>query len=298
MNRIRRPMKAPTDPITDTELLSLKYPLCGSPKLDGFRCVVDKVPLTSAMKSFGNEYVNLFLCQSEYDGLDGELIVGSPIDPDVFHNTSGPLRRHSGEPNFTFYVFDNFLGGDFSYSKRWLQYLPAKLPRVVVLEQRILTCAQDVLAYEAEMLSMGFEGAMIRSLSGLYKEGRCTFNEGNIYKRKPFVECEAIIIGFEESMLNLNEKVLDERGLSKRSSHTENKVPKGTLGSFKLISPLWEASFSARAGEGFTQELKQQIWNERESYLGQTATVKYQKYGSRDAPRMPSVIKIRPEWDL
>lgn len=298
---IRRPQKAPTDPITDEELNKLIYPLVGSPKLDGFRCtVINGCPTTSSMKPFQNR----FICEefSNYpwlSGLDGEIIVGSPTSPDVFHNTSGPVRRFDGEPDFKFYVFDDFSNKDSSYEERWLLKNDIfDWSRIVVLEQCLLKCPDDVLAYEKEILSLGYEGVMIRSLSERYKEGRCTFRDMNIFKRKPFVECEAVIIGFEEAMENQNEQEVNELGLSKRSHKKENLIPKGTLGAFILKSPLWEKSFSAAPGRGFTADTKLLIWLQRDNYIGLSATVKYQLYGSRERPRMPSVIKLRPLWDL
>lgn len=302
---IKRPMKAPTDPVQDEELDKLTYPLVGSPKLDGFRCMTVKgLALTSSMKTFSNNFIcDEFAKHSEWSGLDGEIIVGPPNSPDAFHNTSGPVRRFDGEPDFRFYVFDDFKFPHLTYEDRWLERIcssgfgPNK-ERLIVLEQTVLHNPDDVLEYERVMLEAGYEGAMIRSLSGKYKEGRCTFREMNIFKRKPFVECEAVIIGFEEALENQNEQELNELGLSKRSHNRENMVPKGTLGAFILKSPLWEKPFRAAPGKGFTAADRQQMWNLRQGLLGYPATVKYQKYGSRERPRMPNVIKLRPLWDL
>ena len=147
---IRRPMKAPTDSITDDELKSLHYPIVGSPKVDGFRCLVDKAPLTSSMKPFTNKHVVKVLSNPIYEGFDGEIVVGSPFkeneDDDVFNRTSGPVRRFDGEPDFSLYVFDNWLFGNQSYKSRWIDNL--QIPynhskqgptRIIVLEQKILT---------------------------------------------------------------------------------------------------------------------------------------------------------------
>ena len=307
---IRRPMKAPTEPITDEELKSLHFPLVGSPKLDGFRCIVDeRGGLTSSMKPFTNRFVAETLKNPIYQGFDGEIVVGSPFkeneDDDVFHRTSGPIRRFDGEPDFTLFVFDHWINGDESYKSRWVDnfvelYSNHKSPdtRLIILEQKILSSPSDVIAYEEEMVLLGYEGAMIRSLYGRYKEGRCTLGERNIFKRKPFEECEAKIIGVEEQMANLNEKITDSRGLSHRSSHQENKVPKNTLGMFILQSPMWDKPFKASTGRGFDDKKKKEIWDNKEAYIGMMATVKYQKYGSIDRPRMPKVIKLRPSWDL
>lgn len=309
---IHRPMKAPTDPITDAELKSIKFPIVGSPKLDGFRCIVDeRGGLTSSMKPFTNRFVAETLKNPIYSGFDGEIVVGLPYkeneDDDVFHRTSGPIRRFDGEPDFKLYVFDHWINGDETYNERWISnfhklYSGIKSPntRLIVLEQKILTTTDEVIAYEKEMVEAGYEGAMIRSLWGKYKEGRCTLREQNIFKRKPFEECDAEIIGFEEAMENLNEKITDSRGLSHRSSHQDNKHPKGTLGNFICRSPKWPSveSFKAGAGRGFNDILKQDIWNHKEEFIGRVVSIKYQKYGSIDRPRMPKVIKIREGWDL
>lgn len=295
---VKRPQKAPSDPISDGQLVHLDYPIVGSPKLDGFRCLVDEIPKTSSLKPWPNEFIMNELSRSEYHGLDGEIIVGEPNDPNVFHNTSGPVRRRDGEPDFKFYVFDRWDAKGYSYEDRWLKQIPINWGRIAVLEQRLLRTPEEVLAYEQEMLHVGYEGVMIRSIDKTYKEGRCSFNDLNIFKRKPYAETDGIIVGFVEGMTNLNVQKENELGYMRRSHHKENKVPRGTLGSFLITFDLWPGKHPVAPGEGYTQELRQQIWDRRDEYLGQVATVKFQKYGSIDAPRQPTVVKVRPSWDV
>lgn len=294
---IKRPLKAPSEPITDDQLSALHYPIVGSPKLDGYRCTVNETPFTSSMKQFPNIFINEELSDPIYHGLDGELLVGEPNDPDAYNNSS-QIMSINGLPDFRIYAFDDWRYGKYQYKERWLGREIRNEGRLIVLEQRILESPGDVLAYETEMLMKGYEGAMIRSLDGLYKEGRCSFRELNIFKRKPFVECEAVIVGFVEGLQNLNEPKMNETGHMRRSSHQVNKIPKDTLGSFELRSELWPLSFHSGLGEGYTQEDNQEIWNRRDEYLGKIATVKYQKYGSRNRPRISSVVKIRSEYEL
>ena len=302
---ILRPMKAPTDSITDEELKSVNFPLVGSPKLDGFRCLVDeRGGLTSSMKFFQNRFVAEVLRKPTYHGLDGEIVVGSPFkeneEDDVFHRTSGPIRRFDGEPDFRFYVFDNHLQSSLSYQKRLVDVCMdiADDGRLIVLEQRILKNVQEVIAYEQEMAEKGYEGAMVRSLSSPYKQGRCTLKEGHIFKRKPFDETDAVIIGFEEQNENTNEKIINRLGLSSRSSHKKNMLGKDTLGAFILKSNLWELPFNCGSGRGLTDRLRKKIWLDKESYLGKTVTVKYQSYGSITKPRIPIFLRFRPDWDI
>jgi DNA ligase 1 len=290
---IKRPQKAPSEPITDEQLKQLKYPLYGSYKLDGFRCcIVNGVARTSSMKSFANIFTQNYLSQDKFNGLDGEIIVGGSTTREAFDNTSGPIRRIYGEPDFKFYVFDSFIDKHLPYEERWVKKSHLYYDeRLVVLDQITLHNANEVLEMEKYALSRGHEGIMIRSPYSSYKDGRCTFREMNIFKRKPFVVEEAIIIDINEAMENLNLPETNELGLTKRSSHAENKFPKGTLGSFELHSPTW-GQFKASPGKGFDDSVKKSIWDNRGEYLGKTVLFEYQKFGSKDSPRLPRVIEI------
>ena len=295
---ITRVMKAPSESITNEQLQHMRYPIVGSAKIDGYRCVVDEDgPLTSSHKRFPNHFINDELSDPLYQGLDGELLVGAPNDPNAYNNSS-QIMSINGKPDFRLYAFDDFRYGNYYYKDRWLERKLQDQGRLVILEQRILESYEDVIVYEQEMLDQGFEGSMIRTLNSFYKEGRCSFRDMAIYKRKPFVETEAIIVGFVEGLQNLNEPKMNEQGHMRRSSHLENKIGKGTLGSFELRSDLWPVTFHAGLGEGFTQEDKQDIWDHRDQYLGRIVTVKYQKYGSRNRPRLPNVVKIRAAEEL
>jgi DNA ligase-1 len=291
---IKRPMKAPTDSITNEQLLKIKFPVVGSFKLDGFRCCVYDGARTSSMKPIMNNFVQRILSQPQYNGLDGELVVGDPFGLDVFNRTSGPLRRYDAIPDFNFYVFDNFLNKEEAYEKRWLGRVQefSTLDRVIVLPQVLLKNLSEIKTYEAYALSLGYEGIMLRSLNASYKEGRSTFNEGYIYKRKPFDDAEAVIVGFIEEMTNLNEQKEDAMGLMKRSSHQDNKVGKDTLGALILKSPLWNVEFKCGTGQGLTEVYRQHIWDNRDYYKGLTVTFKYQSYGSMDRPRVPILKTI------
>jgi DNA ligase-1 len=282
-------------PITDEQLEQIQYPVCGSPKYDGIRalCTGESV-LSSSLKPLGNQYIQECLSYTDYAGLDGELIVSSPTAKDefgmstVFNTTTGAVRRADGKPNFLFYIFDDFSHPGISYEDRWLKCKDSiDMPYVVIAEQRILTCPQDVIDFDIEMCELGYEGAMIRRPGAPYKEGRATFKEEIGFKRKPVLDDEAIIIGFEEANENCNEKTTNELGTSKRSSHKENLVPKGTLGAFILKSDKWKEPFNCGTGLGLTEKIRQEIWDNQDKWLGKLVTYKYQGYGSLDKPRQP-----------
>lgn len=137
---------------------------------------------------------------------------------------------------------------------------------------------------------------MVRAPLGLYKFGRSTVTEGYLLKFKRFADAEGEIVGFEEEMHNANEAMRDELGHTKRSSHQANKVGKNTLGALILKSKEWKVEFCV--GSGFTQELRLQIWKNKETYLGQLCKFRYQNFGIKDAPRHAIFVGIRDRRDI
>lgn len=300
---ISRPMKAMQEPITDEQLKLLPYPVIGSPKLDGFwACCGNGQVWASSMMLIPNLFVRKELSDPALHGLVGELIVGAPNaggGPDgTFHNTSGPIRRSAGQPNFTFYVFDNFNGPNLPYSHRWVNINPTMLERshIKILEYAILNTPLGVIEYEHMCVAQGYEGAMIRTFSGMYKQGRTTLAEMNMFKRKPFEEQEGTIIGFEEQMQNNNIATVSNTGRTKRSKHAENLVPKGTLGAFIIEDKKnWKEPFRC---SGSTADFNQEVWNHRSEWVGGKVKYKFQRYGSINKPRQAVFIDARPGWDV
>jgi len=297
---IRKPMKAPSNGATLDELKALHYPIACSPKLDGIRGIITPAGvLSNSLKPLGNTYMQRQLTSPLFSGLDGEIVVGLPYkdlllpDDDVFNRTTGAIRRSKGEPAFTFWAFDDFTNVNQRYDTRWIQSdRPTRIhlmkhPHIKILKQRICNTWQDAIAYEEELLEMGYEGMMPRTLSGHYKEGRATAREGLILKRKPLAQDEAIVVGLFEQMKNNNEKAVNEMGNSFRTAHKENKEGKGTLGGVVLKSPRWKETFNCGTIIGGTIEWRQKMWDNPDLIIGQTMTYVYQEYGSIDKPRQP-----------
>jgi DNA ligase-1 len=144
-------------------------------------------------------------------------------------------------------------------------------------------------------LTRGYEGAMLRAPHGIYKFGRSTLKEGHLIKLKPFEDDEAEVIGFEEQCRNDNEATTNELGRTRRSSHKENRVPRGTLGALVLRHSTF-GDFNL--GTGFDSALRQEIWHNRTKYLGKLVKFRYQAIGMKDKPRIPSFLGFRHPADL
>jgi DNA ligase-1 len=164
-----------------------------------------------------------------------------------------------------------------------------------VVRQFWISNEDELLDHEQRRLSAGYEGLILRSISGGYKFGRSTVREGIMLKLKRFTDEEAVVVDFEEQMHNGNEATVDNLGRTKRSSHKANKVGKGTLG--KLVCESERYSDLFRIGTGFTDAQRQQIWDYRHTYKGKLVKFKHQPYGQKDAPRTPVFLGWRDKRD-
>jgi DNA ligase-1 len=275
------------------ELAKLKFPVIVSPKLDGIRCLCRGGRAVSRqLIDIPNEMVQSILSDHKYDGLDGELIVGSPTDPDVYRKTNSGVMSEKTTPDFKYYVFDvtfNLACDGFESRFKMLQSY-ANLDRVVIVPQYVVRNIEELITIEEKFLREDYEGVMLRSPQGPYKYGRSTTNEGYLLKLKRFVDGEFKIVGFEERMENKNEATVDNLGHTKRSTHKANKVGRGDLGALVLE---FEPGVTFNCGSGFNDEERLRIWNNRESYFGMWATIKYFVIGMKDLPRFPTFKGIR-----
>lgn len=282
-----------------------KYPCLVSPKLDGIRVLgVGGKAMTRSMKEVPNKYVQSIFSSGEFDGLDGEIIVGSPTAPDVYRVTNSAIMSVDGEPDFTYWVFDKW-GGPMPYLERLRgsQKLTGSFVNlsssgppfsVEAVPHLQVNDESHLLETEKYFLEQGYEGVMVRDPNAPYKNGRSTTNEGYLLKLKRFIDAEYEVIGFEERMHNGNEATTDALGHTKRSSHAENKVGRNDLGALVLR----QGASEFRCGTGFTDEMRTEIWANRGSYMGKLAKVKSFQIGVKDLPRFPVFLGWRAQEDL
>lgn len=273
--------------------------ICASPKLDGIRAVVISGKVYSrSMLLLPNRHLQQLLSSEDLEGLDGEVVVGDPCDKDVYNRTESAVMSRDGVHDFTFWVFDQIAVLDVDYAERLAYLSSVRHPQVKVLEQLVVHTKSELLTYEAELLALGYEGVMVRKLRGpnsYYKQGRATPKQGNLLKLKRFTDTEAEIVGFEEEMANLNEAYTSEVGTTKRSSHQENKVGKGTLGSLVC---RWTNGLTFNIGTGFTAAQRKALWEQRETLPGRLAKFKYFEVGTVDRPRFPVFLGFRSSIDV
>ncbi len=281
------------------DINQIKFPVYASPKLDGIRCLkVNEEIVSRTLKLIPNRYIRDKL-KNLPNGLDGELMLNRPAS---FQEITSSIMSRDGEPDFIYYVFD-YVSSNVNklFFQRYEELCNFKslLPNMVkIVPQQLISSVKDLINYEEQCLLKGFEGIMVRNVSAPYKCGRSTLKEGYLLKLKRFDDSEALVIDMHEMMSNQNEKIKDNLGNSKRSLSKKGLVPAGMLGEFvvKDINNDWDLRLGT--GEGLTQELRKEIWNNKDKYIGRFVKYKYQKVGMKELPRFPVWIGFRDEEDM
>ena len=277
---------------SEADLHNLTYPLAASPKIDGIRFM--KPPnsrtMSRAWKPLPNDHFQNFMESiPALNYCDGEVIVGSdPTVEGLFNKTQSAVMTKSGEINFSIWLFDNWEDTNSTFENRTAKAANTvkflNLANVKYVTHMLLSSADEVVAYEEEAVASGYEGIMLRSINAKYKYGRSTFKEQGLIKIKRFMDEEATVIGFEPLERNNNEAQKDAFGLQKRSTHKANKTADNLLGKLIVKNDKWGEFY---IGSGFDVEMREAIWNDKQSYVGKLLTFKYQQHGTKDKPRMP-----------
>ena len=283
----------------EVPLDKVNFPIYVSTKFDGIRAlVIDSVVYSRSLKPIRNKHVQKLFGKEEYNGFDGELIVGDIYAKDVFQKTTSGVMSVDGTPDVTFYVFDVLTNNTAPYKERLYELndrlVLEQYPNIIAAQQKYVQTKEDLLKLLHKERIKGGEGLICRNPNGKYKYGRSTPKEQLSVKLKFFENGEFEVIGFEERMHNTNEATTNELGYTERSSCKENLIPMNTLGS--LVLKYGDSSF--KVGTGFNDEQRQEIWNNKESYLGKLASIRYMSVGMDKKPRVPSFIGWRDEDDL
>lgn len=315
--RLAKPMLAakPEPEELDVVLAALAYPAYYSPKLDGIRATVQNGKLYSrALKLIPNKAMQALWGHPEFEGLDGEIIVGPPTAENCFNrSTSTVMSRDKSAESAVFNVFDMLDELEpFSIRSANVHYRVNELRgmQCIAVPHEVIRTYAGALKYEERMTKRGHEGVMRRSTLGGYKHGRSTLKEGGLIAIKRFVDAEAVILNTYEQEENTNAQVLSELGRMKRSSHKAGKVGKGTLGgftvtlitdarcSFNLANVPLEKQFNIGSGVGLTDAVRAELWQRRKSLVGKIIKLRYQKVGTMEKPRIPIFLGFRDPKDL
>lgn len=300
--------------IADLKRLDWSRGFLASPKIDGIRCVKSPDGLVSrTLTPIPNKFMQECLSPDIFNGLDGELILGTMEAMVNFNDTQSAVMSREGSPYFEWCVFDDVGQPNNAFwwrTERAMERVSTILEfgnlqdlfGLRYIKHRKVEDVNKLLEYESEQIALGYEGIMFRDPGGRYKSfpsNRSTFKQQGLIKLKRFVDAEAIITGFVELQRNTNEQKPDKLGYAKRSSALAGQVGAETLGKFLvrgINGRFKDCEFAV--GSGLDDSLRNTIWGNRESYLGRILKYKYQDAGAKDNPRSPIFLGFRDRSDL
>ena len=272
----------------------LKYPVMVTPKLDGIRCcVVNGKVLTRSLKPVPNYHIRKTM--ANLPDLDGELMVKGD-----FNEVQSAVMSELGKPDFTYNVFDTMINPRSTYTERmqYLRDMNKDLPdyvRLVIPE--LIPNEERLLRAHGEFLDLGMEGRMVRCPNGRYKYGRSTQKEGLLLKLKEMDDCEVTILSVKEMMRNTNESTLNELGYLKKSTEGASYLSTGIAAGFHV--KLGELTFDVGFVKGVADNAERMaIWDNRDKFADQLATIEYQGKSAKGVPRFPRFKGLRSELDL
>jgi DNA ligase-1 len=290
MPQIRKPLLA-----GNFDETKAKFPYIASPKIDGIRfLMVNGVAVSRTFKPIRNNYIQRVLSETLTDGIDGEITVG-----DTFQSSSSGVMSIEGEPDFKVWLFD-YVDPDqediLPYYLRILNFPTFPNTWQYKLLAGVTVNNQEELdSYEIICLEGGYEGVMLRDPFGTYKFGRSTVRDNILLKVKRFLDDEAVLIDIEEKMHNENEVQKDAFGRTKRSSSISGLVGANTAGT--LIVKNKEGQVFG-VGSGLIDLMRNEIWNNKNEYIGKLVKYKYFPQGVKDLPRHPVFLGFRYSDDL
>lgn len=287
------------------DLDAIRYPIFASPKLDGIRAsVVGGKLLSRTLKEIPSRHVFNMLSKPEFEGLDGELIVGAPTSLSCYRDTVSMVMADNKVFDFTYYVFDYLGDNNQVFASSWFSHRRGSLqvrllafphPDIQLVEHELLHNREQLDTYEAEQVGLGHEGIMLADPNATYKFGRATTKGGELLKVKRYVDAEAVVIGMEEEMFNGNEAETNELGRTKRSTAAAGLVGKGTMGALIVRDVVTGVEFNI--GTGFTAQDRVDFWKYRNQIASNpTFPIKYKSFpiGVKDKPRHPVYLGLRP----
>lgn len=291
------------------DLTALPFPVMVQPKLDGIRAMVVNGKLVSrTLKPIPNLEIRSFLERPEYEGFDGELIVGDGTNFQA--STSFVMSPNKTGENWSYMVFDlwNHPGTNMERNTDLaVRVATVSVPHITQVPSLLCENAAMLEEFEGECLSLGLEGVIARLPEARYKFGRSSPKKGPLWKIKRYSDFEAVVIDVYEKMHNDNPAMTNALGRTERSTAKAGKRGAGTLGGFvlKALNGPHEGQVF-RCGTGLTDEQRQYLWdgcNEANTNLpiGMIAVIKSFPIGVKadgGLPRFPVFKGWRHADDL
>lgn len=289
----------------------VQFPVIAQPKIDGVRGLnINGKFGGRSLKPFKNLHSQKVFSHPLFSNFDGELACGQSYSPTLCRDTTSALNTIEGTPYIDWWVFDILDRPDLAYEDRHklllqrvhnLRMDPKTFSqvgaRIHVVPSLTVYDMDKLLEYEQQCLQAGYEGLILRSPSGLHKQGRSTVKEGGLLRIKRFEDAEALVTGITEGNRNDNEAQTNELGRTFRTSHQENKVPNGMVGNLICKDLTTGDSIVVSAGKLSHDERVYYFQNQNEM-IGKIIKYQHFVHGKKDKPRFPTFQSFRMVEDL
>jgi DNA ligase-1 len=276
------------DPLSDT-----KYPVYIQPKLDGVRCLVyysgtGDILFQSRQNTLFDRFDHLVdeigilmktLGNPQDFVLDGELYIHGAEFNEITSIVRRSKTKHPNTANLKYHIYDCFYFGEDNLDKNKMPYSARNkliteafkkhtFKHLVLVETRQAGSMDEVEELHGHFttLEKPYEGVMIRTIGGVYKQqGRSK----DLQKYKKFCDEEFEVVGYHEGTgAHAGTPIFDCRS---------KKNPEKTFG-VTMNGPI---------------EARKDMLKNVKKYIGQQLTVKYQELTPDGIPRFPVGIAFR-----
>jgi DNA ligase 1 len=312
-----KPMLCPNEKV---DLETIKYPVMASYKLDGIRCIFHPQLgiISRSLKPIVNKQLKekfkhiLDFCENKNIILDGEIyshdltfqeitsfvMTKDLEDPKTVKKNKGILKIPE---SLKYYCFDSLL-----YHRLDTELIPFETRSTVTanvvdeIQISIIHCSQyyidnpdDVDKMFNMAIHKDYEGLILKDPQSPYKFGRATINQGYCYKVKPFKTFDAQIKNVQQAteVDPAAEKKTNELGRSVTSKKKGDRVLIEKASAFIVEY----GSHDLKVSLAMTDSEKEEVWKNKESYIGRVIEYKGMMVGSKDVPRHPVMVRFRDD---
>lgn len=258
----------------------IQYPIYSQPKLDGVRCIVREDGMWTRTGKPIDSAPHIFEYLAPLFANDPDLIFDGELYADKYANdfnaivslvkktkpTAQDLLDSAKSIQYHIYDLPSNNGIFMERMKQlWSiqQIDPSTDACCTTVETNLIEHEQDVDMMYQNYIQAQYEGQMLRT-NALYENKRSK----SLLKHKSFIDSEYTIVGYEEGNGNLA----------------------GMIGALVFQTEKGD-KFTASVNGGW--EYLKELWNEKDTLIGQDATVKYFNITPDGKPRFPKVTAIR-----
>ena len=259
---------------------NITYPAIVQRKFDGVRClaVLNRDNSVTLMSRKGKEFPHLNHIREDVamNNRDRNLVLDGELYSDTlsFQELVGLVRRVTLKPGndeqmleVSLRVYDCIsLNSEPDFRERYetIRQVTDGATYLSLVENVTVENEDEIHAAQAQFVEEGYEGAMVRNLTGAYRIGK---RSADLQKVKTFLDGEYTISGFVEGTGNEAGCVVWE--CQTPDGQTFRVRPRGT------------------------QEARRELFENGGDYVGQQLTVRYQELTDDGVPRFPVGIAIR-----